>query len=360
MMYDLAVVGGGPAGTSAAITAAGWGANVLLLDKGSFPRSKVCGEFVSAESLELLASLLHSRDLLTRAPRLQRARVFIQGQMLETPIDPAAASIARIDLDAALWNAARDHGVDARERQIVCGIESRGPFLVRTRCHQFMARSVVDASGRWSNLSRREKGNGMASDRWLGLKAHFAEHAPADSVDLYFFDGGYCGVQPVVSNGCWRINACAMIRSDTGKSLQECFQRHPELSRRSRTWQPLTDVVATSPLLFHGPEVFRNCILRAGDAAGFVDPFVGDGISLALRGGELAAKSLQNFLKGHISLEQAGENYRLAYHRHLMRVFNASRKLHRLFELPLPVRAAMVYALAHCPALSRYLVRKTR
>src|SRR5215475_14451205 len=72
-MYDLAVVGGGPAGTSAAITAAGYGATVLLLEKGSFPRSKVCGEFVSAEALALLASLLGSRDLVARAPRLGRA-----------------------------------------------------------------------------------------------------------------------------------------------------------------------------------------------------------------------------------------------------------------------------------------------
>ncbi len=359
-MYDLAVVGGGPAGTAAAITAAGYGASVLLLERGSFPRSKVCGEFVSAESLELLASLLHSRDLLARAPRLECARVFIQGRILETPVKPAAASIARIDLDAALWNSARDHGVDARERQIVCGIESRGPFVVRTRGHQFMARSVIDASGRWSNLSRRDDGNPMGSGRWLGFKAHFAEHAPPDSVDLYFFDGGYCGVQPVVSNGCWRINACAMIRSDAGKSIQECFQRHPELSKRSRTWQPVTDVVATSPLLFHGPDVFRDSILCAGDAAGFVDPFVGDGISLALRGGALAAKSLKNFLKGSISLDEAGENYRQAHHRHLLPVFNASRKLRRLLQLPLPVRAAMVYALAYCPALSRYMVRKTR
>jgi hypothetical protein len=70
--------------------------------------------------------------------------------------------------------------------------------------------------------------------------------------------------------------------------------------------------------------------------------------------------SLKNFLKGPISLDEAGENYRQAHHRHLLPVFNASRKLRRLLQLPLPVRAAMVYALAYCPALSRYMVRKTR
>ena len=58
MSYDLAIIGGGPAGTSAAISAARQGARVLLLERGRFPRHKVCGEFVSAESLTLLKDLL--------------------------------------------------------------------------------------------------------------------------------------------------------------------------------------------------------------------------------------------------------------------------------------------------------------
>ncbi|MGH9566287.1 MAG: FAD-dependent oxidoreductase, partial [Candidatus Angelobacter sp.] len=56
--YDLIVVGGGPAGCACAITAARSGARVLLLEKETFPRHKVCGEFVSPESVRLLAALL--------------------------------------------------------------------------------------------------------------------------------------------------------------------------------------------------------------------------------------------------------------------------------------------------------------
>jgi len=57
-MYDLIVIGGGPAGSAAAIAAARAGAQVLLLERGRYPRHKVCGEFVSAESLDLLSTLL--------------------------------------------------------------------------------------------------------------------------------------------------------------------------------------------------------------------------------------------------------------------------------------------------------------
>ena len=76
--YDLIIIGGGPAGTSAAITAARSGAKVLLLERSRFPRHKVCGEFVSAESLELLANLLNRDDgvLLKEAILISKARVF--------------------------------------------------------------------------------------------------------------------------------------------------------------------------------------------------------------------------------------------------------------------------------------------
>jgi len=356
-MYDLAIVGGGPAGSSAAITAASYGARVLLLEKAGFPRNKVCGEFVSAESLALLGSLLPAdSDLLAQAPRIQRARVFIDNHVLPTPVEPAAASIARREFDAALWNSARERGVEAHEHQAVLSIAGKGPFVITTTQEKFKSRSVIDASGRWSNLNRRENGNGAV--KWLGIKAHFSEEGRADSVDLYFFKGGYCGVQPVDRGN--RINVCAMIRSDVGKSLEETFLQQLDLKKRSEGWQRLTEVVATSPLLFHHPVPVEDNVVRVGDAAGFVDPFVGDGISLALRGGALGAHSLRNFLQGRQSLANAAETYARDYHRELGHVFHASSKIRHLLNYPAPIRMGILSVLAAFPALTRRMVCKTR
>ena len=113
-MFDLIVVGGGPAGSAAAITAVRGGARVLLLERGRLPRHKVCGEFVSAESLELLGSLLHGQHLavLNDAARISRTRLYVDGRMIGAVVDPPAASIARFDLDAALWESAQLAGAD--------------------------------------------------------------------------------------------------------------------------------------------------------------------------------------------------------------------------------------------------------
>jgi len=366
-MYDLIVIGGGPAGTAAAITAARSGARVLLLERGRLPRHKVCGEFVSAESLELLASLLAGNpdalSMLQQAPRIGRGRLFIDGSVLEAPVDPPAASVARLELDAALWRAAEQACVDARQQEMARDISGTGPFVVSTSGGKFEARSVINASGRWSNLKSAGDGNG-ANPRWLGVKAHFAEHEPAASVDLYFFDGGYCGVQPVDIRGGnhngGRINACAMVRADVASSLPDVFRCHPRLSERSQRWEPLSEPVATSPLIFGTPQPEKSGVLLAGDGAGFVDPFVGDGISLALRSGNLAAESLRPFFEGKISLTDAVQDYRETYTRHLLPVFRASSKIRRLFALPAPVRAGLLLFFEGAPAVTRYLVRRTR
>lgn len=370
MLYDLIVIGGGPAGASAAISAAREGASVVLLDRGRFPRHKVCGEFVSAESLGLLKELLDSQHaaLIQDAVRIPRARIFLDGRTLKAPVDPPAASIARFDLDAALWHSAVGAGVDARQQTTVQSVAGSGPFRVITAGEEFETRALVNATGRWSNLNLAPAENGLRSEKWLGVKAHFTEPASqptsGPAVDLYFFDGGYCGVQPVGvtgdNSGSARVNASAMVRADVASSLPEVFDRHPALRERSRNWSLLSEPVSTSPLIFRDPQPEREGVLMVGDAAGFVDPFVGDGISLALRSGSLAARCLKPLFAGQASLSDAARRYRQAYKESLLPVFRASSKIRRLLVLPGYVRRPVLSVLESSPTITGYLVRKTR
>jgi len=361
-MYDLIVIGAGPAGSSTAITAARRGARVLLLERGRFPRHKVCGEFVSAESLSLLRELLDftCSNLLDHPVRIHQARFFIDDQVLRASIHPAAASIARLDLDNALWRSAERSGVEAKQQVIVRDITGSGPFALATSVGDFEAQAVVNASGRWSNLTVSPPATNNRHEKWIGLKSHFSEGDPPDSVDLYFFDGGYCGVQPVsVNTEPARINLCAMVRADVASTLPQVLDLHPALRERAAQWQPLMTPISVSPLVFGSPRPTRNGAMLVGDAAGFIDPFVGDGISLALRSGALAAQCLTSY-GGTLSLPRALKEYSQQYRRRFASVFRNSSRIRQTLRLPRLVRAPIISFLTNRPSVAEYLVRKTR
>jgi flavin-dependent dehydrogenase len=350
--YDLIVVGAGPAGSACAITAARSGAKVLLLEKDHFPRQKVCGEFVSAESLGLLQGLLEDNRF-NSCPHIFSSRIFLDSKTLTLPVSPAAQSIPRFNLDAALWQAAQQAGAIVQENMAVSEVRRNNVFQVRAGKNTFTAKAVVNTTGRWSKLTQFDV---AGKGKWLGLKAHFTEAAPAQSVDLYFFPGGYCGVTPVGPNS---INACAMVRADVAHSLEEVFIQEPQLSRRSRAWKPLFPAVTTSPLYFREPETESDGMLLAGDSAGFIDPFAGDGISLALQSGTLAAESITPFLQDRLSLAQAHREYEAAYRKRFAPAFRNAARLRNALGAPKWVRIA-AFAFAGMPGVGKMLIQGTR
>ncbi len=225
--------------------------------------------------------------------------------------------------------------------------------------------SLINATGRWSNLRRPSKGDQVSlREKWLGLKGHFAEAPPPASVDLYFFEGGYCGVSAVRLAGedhrGGRVNVCAMVRPSVASTLSEVFLQNRALRERSRHWQPLSEPVSTSPLIFGAPRPTDGNVFCVGDAAGFVDPFVGDGISLALRSGALAAEALIPFFRRELTLAAAAADYRRSYQQQLAPIFRNSSRIRQALVLPRMVRKPALFVLQSVPTLTRRLVSMTR
>jgi flavin-dependent dehydrogenase len=352
-MFDVIVAGGGPGGCATAIAAARAGLRVLLLERGQFPRHKVCGEFVSAESLRLLSTLLADEgpELLQRSVAIQSAESFIDGRSFVARLCPPARSITRHAMDEALWHAAQQAGVTALEKTAVHDVAVNGKFDVSTSRGILTGRSFINASGRWSTLDRRP----LSGPRLIGLKAHYFTPVTPTGVQLYFFDGGYCGVQPI---GPDRVNVCAMVRSEIATNLDEVFALEPSLWAASRGWKVGMQPVATSPLVFRKPEPSTGHTLNVGDAAAFIDPFVGDGISLALHSGRLAAESLVHAF-GTGEPKAAAERYRVEYERRFAPAFRSSARVRGLLGVPRPLRRAALLALK-APFISERLIRATR
>lgn len=351
--FDLAVIGGGPAGTSAGITAARLGFTVVLLEAGSFPRHKVCGEFVSGEALSILVELV-GEERFAHAPRISKARIFVEDAVATLPVTPAAASISRYDLDTALYKACSLAGCVVRDRtRGQCASRSQNGFVIRLESEEILARAVINATGRWSNFGGR---TALAAEQFIGLKGHFFEPRCSESCDLYFFAGGYCGVQPI---GDGMVNAAAMVKPEAAKSLTSVFALNGALQERSRNWRAAGNPVSTAPLIFRAPMISENGVLLAGDAAAFLDPFAGDGISIALHSGRMAALTLGRFLLGDCSLQDAELHYGREYRRLIQPALNSAKRLRVLQHLPLGLRSAAVTCL-NIPLMARAAVKATR
>ena len=356
--FDLAVVGGGPAGSAAAITAARLGAKTALVESGEFPRHKVCGEFVSAESLDVLRDLLRltprADAVLLAAPVIDRVQLLLATRVIQAPVLPSALSITRYDLDLLLWQAAQQAGVNARSGCEVRAIDGNGPFQLDTSEGDITASSVIVAAGRWSRFTTRIPAS--RGPKWIGLKAHFHEPQPPRSTDLYFFDHGYCGVQSVADD---MVNACAMVRSDRATSLEEVFALHPALAERRRTWKAIMDPVSTAPLIYRTPEPARGNLTFVGDAAAFIDPFVGDGISIALRTGCLAASEVVTVTGDPKLLAAAVASYGKKYEEQFVPLIAAAARIRTLLNMPQPLQVAAL-ELLRLPGALPYVIRKTR
>lgn len=340
MKFDIAVIGAGPAGSAAAIVAARRGFKTVLFEAGSYPRHKVCGEFVSAEAAEVLRFLLREKaDRLLDSPRIQRSRLHHRGRTTEVEIDPPAYSIPRFVLDDSLWRAAGDDGVSC-VRASVESVSTGEGITLTTSAGEFQVENAVNASGKWSRLNQETRG-----DAWLGLKAHFRGEAD-DAVDLYFFEGGYCGVQSL-GNGL--LNACALVKQGCARTLNEVFDRDPRLRARAANWKAMTETFATAPVYLGMGSPLKRGILQAGDAAGFVDPFVGDGISLALRSGTLAGATIGT----------SADEYSRLYHLAFGNIFKSAGNVRALLEYSGISKSLSVAAMRFSPVAS-WVFRKTR
>jgi flavin-dependent dehydrogenase len=358
VLFDLAIIGAGPAGSSAAITAARLGSRVLLLEARDFPRHKVCGEFVSAEALDVLAGLLSdlpsTRPLFDNAIAIDRTRLFLGTRVVEAPIVPPGLSITRYDLDASLWQVTQAAGVETRENCEVLAVNGDGAYRLQTASGEFTAAALIVAAGRWSQFTSDR--TVPAGPKWIGLKAHFRERNPERSSDLYFFQNGYCGVQPVAKDV---VNACAMVRADVATSLRQVFGLHLSLAKRASVWEALTPPVCTGPLIYRPPVSSRGNAMFVGDAAAFIDPFVGDGISIALRSGQVAGQCAAGFLRGETTLTESVGAYEREYSRQFAPLLSAAARVRSLMSLPEFTKPA-VFELLRVPGVMPFVIRKTR
>ncbi len=326
MIYDVAVMGGGLAGCSAAIRLAQQGLQVILCEASDYPRHKVCGEFMSPGCQAQFEALGVADDVQAQGAASITATLIStpDGTRWQADLPGSATGISRYYLDARLADEARHLGVDVRTDTPVTDIDGslQNGFTLQTRQREtIQARAVIGAHGKRSTVDRVLDRPFMKSQHpFVGLKQHMRNLPVENRVELHTFPGGYCGISHIEDG---LTNVCLLVRLDTfrehgGGDVAQFIgwmqTQNPLLAERLRdATSVLENWLSIARVPFVSRQVVTNEILMAGDAAGMITPLTGDGMEIALQSGELAATHLTAYLKRHHSADRLFRDYRQSW-----------------------------------------------
>ena len=328
---DVVVIGGGPAGAVAGALLAAGGVDVIIAEQKTFPRQKVCGEFLSPGAFPVLTRLGVLGDVLDRAgPEITELAMHPSVGFKIRAAFPADASgrfargVGRHHLDSILLDRARRLGArvltPCHVRKVVG--ESRTGFAVHTdQCGIIEARLVIFANG-LPPAATRPQPRSKLMRQMVGFKAYFEDCDLDDHViGLYGCRGIYGGLQRTGdAGGERRYNLAFVAKRSVMESLagaegllSRLRQSNHALDRALARARRVDRWYAWGPLQPGIRRLFDDGKFYVGNAAGEVQPLVGEGMTLAIRSGALAADTICLGLRGGMSAAEMAARYEVLW-----------------------------------------------
>lgn len=337
MDYDVIISGGGPAGATAAYYLAKFDVNVLVLEKSSFPREKICGDGIAPRAVRNLYRMGLRERLDGRFNKFHGFRFAGAGRsMVETMIPPTPRFpdhgyiIRRVDFDRILIDYARENGAEVRENCRVTGPLVEGGRVVGVRAVrdgsevEICAPVVVGADGPHSTLGKKT-GLLVNDPLYLGvsIRQYFeGVEGIGDYLEVYpdrAVSPGSGWVFPVTRDGVANVGVGAMlyhIRRD-GIDLHRFFEvlinDTPFVAPKMRNAKPVSPLRgALLRVGLGGSKVECPGMILIGDAASMTNPVSGEGITYALETGEMAARHIldSRFAGGAFHIDPEEDSFR--------------------------------------------------
>ncbi|MCX8197463.1 MAG: geranylgeranyl reductase family protein [Candidatus Micrarchaeota archaeon] len=315
ILYDAIVVGGGPAGSTAATFLAKKGRRVLLLEKENWPRNKTCGDAISGKSVGVLREL-GLTDALEKAEHGEVVGITFSspnGTVVTIPFKGSDGQISkgyvcrRMVYDNILWDNAK-RLCDSYEGVEVTGLVKEGQKVIGVRARdkakqemEFRAKIVIGADGVASVVARETRGADVDPQHTcIAYRAYYSGISGMNStLEIHFVKSilpGYFWIFPL-EHGIANVGV-GMVMSDMKKgnvnlqkAMLDIINNNPLFKSRFANAKQLSPISAWSlPFGSKKRKVSGDGFLLVGDAAGLVDPFSGEGIGNAMTSGKIAAE----------------------------------------------------------------------
>ncbi len=297
-VFQVAIVGGGLAGLTCALHLSKSGIDVLLIEKHTYPRHRVCGEYVSNEVVPYLKRLgidpfkegavpISTFEISTKNGGTARANLPLGG-----------FGMSRYALDFLLFEKVKKDITTVFDQ--VNEIRFKDDlFTVTTQNGEtYHSQFVIGAFGKRSNLDVLLQ-RSFIDERspWLAVKGHYIFDFPEDRVSLHNFDGGYCGLSKTETGA---VNACYLVKyeafkksSGIGDFQNTVMSQNPHLKTFFKNAMPVFERPLTiAQVSFHSKNPVEDHIFMIGDSAGLIHPLCGNGMAMAIHSAKLVSELL--------------------------------------------------------------------
>ncbi|MEN5088540.1 NAD(P)/FAD-dependent oxidoreductase [Sphingobacterium faecium] len=303
---DVIIIGGGLAGLTAALHLSKKGLKVTLIEKYTYPRHKVCGEYLSSEVLPYLDWL--GLDILQLHPTIINKLKFSHqnGKIANAHLPLGGLGVSRYSLDNFLYLKAIAMGCSVIKATVTAVTFKVDRFTVVTENQILITEIVLGAYGKRSNMDQVLERNFISKTApWLAVKGHYTGDFPNDVVALHNFKGGYCGITKVENN---TINMCYLADLKSFKkyrNIAEFEQNVLYKNRHIKSFFEKSTVLFDKPITisqisFDRKPIIENHILMIGDAAGLIHPLCGNGMAMAMHSAKISSELILDYYTGKI------------------------------------------------------------